>query len=73
MNPYFLTDQQCALIETIFSEDRNRKGRSPLISDRHRPPNSARGMPMAALPDFFGNWMTIFMCYKHWIKREVLW
>lgn len=77
MNYYSLTDQQFALIEPIFTQERDRRGRKPLISDRHALEGVLyilrEGCRWRALPDFFGNWMTIFMRYKRRIERGVLW
>lgn len=77
MNYYSLTDQQFALIEPIFTQERDRRGRKPLISDRLALEGVLyilrEGCRWRALPDFFGNWMTVFMRYKRWIERGVLW
>lgn len=74
---YSLTDQQFELIEPILQEERDKRGRKPSISDRHALEAVLyilrEGCRWRALPDFFGNWMMVFMRYKRWVERGVLW
>ena len=74
---YSLTDEQFALIEPILLDDRDRRGRKPTISDRHALEGVLyilrEGCCWRAMPDFFGNWMMVFMRYKRWVERGVWW
>jgi putative transposase len=74
---YSLTDRQFALIGPILREEKDTRGRKPKISDRHALEGVLyilrEGCRWRAMPEAFGHWMTIFMRYKRWIERGVLW
>ncbi len=72
-----LTDEQFALIEPILKEERDPRRRKPAIEDR-RALNALfyvlrEGCRWRALPPYFGPWMAVFMRYKRWVERGILW
>lgn len=72
-----LTDEQFALIEPILKEERDPRGRKPTITDRQVLDALfyilREGCRWRALPPHFGQWMAVFMRYKRWVERGVLW
>ncbi len=72
-----LTDEQFALIEPILKEERDPRGRKPIINDRQVLDALfyilREGCRWRALPPCFGHWMAVFMRYKRWVERGVLW
>ena len=72
-----LTDEQFALVEPILKEERDPRGRKPTISDRQVLEALfyilREGCRWRALPPYFGHWMAVFMRYKRWVARGILW
>lgn len=72
-----LTDEQFALIEPIRKEERDLWGRKPIITD-HQVLDAFfyilhKGCRWRALPPHFGQWMALFMRYKRWVERGMVW
>lgn len=72
-----LTDEQFALIEPILKEERDFWGRKPIITD-HQVLDAFfyilhKGCRWRALPPHFGQWMALFMRYKRWVERGMVW